>query len=34
MLANWMAGAGHPVAESTVDALVREVEVLQKAAVA
>jgi para-aminobenzoate synthetase component 2 len=34
MLANWMAGAGHPVEESTVDALVREVEVLQKAAVA
>jgi para-aminobenzoate synthetase component 2 len=34
MLANWMAGAGHPVAESTVDALVREVETLQKAAVA
>ncbi|NKQ53341.1 aminodeoxychorismate/anthranilate synthase component II [Amycolatopsis sp. K13G38] len=34
MLANWMAGAGHPVAESTVDALVREVETLQKAAAA
>ena len=34
MLANWMAGAGHPVAESTVTTLVREVEALQKAAVA
>ncbi|HVW44522.1 MAG TPA: aminodeoxychorismate/anthranilate synthase component II [Amycolatopsis sp.] len=34
MLANWMAGAGHPVAASTVDNLVREVEALQKAAVA
>ncbi|HJQ46063.1 MAG TPA: aminodeoxychorismate/anthranilate synthase component II [Amycolatopsis sp.] len=34
MLANWMAGAGHPVEASTVDALVREVEALQKAAVA
>ncbi|MTD56114.1 aminodeoxychorismate/anthranilate synthase component II [Amycolatopsis pithecellobii] len=34
MLANWMGGAGHPVEESTVDALVRDVELLQKAAVA
>ncbi|GHF58172.1 para-aminobenzoate synthetase component 2 [Amycolatopsis bartoniae] len=34
MLANWMASAGHPVPETTVDGLVREVEALQKAAVA
>jgi para-aminobenzoate synthetase component 2 len=34
MLANWMGAAGHPVDESTVDSLVREVETLQKAAVA
>jgi len=31
MLANWMAEAGHPVDESIVDNLVREVEALQKA---
>jgi para-aminobenzoate synthetase component 2 len=34
MLANWMSNAGHPVDESTVDALTREVETLQKAAAA
>ncbi|GAA5158126.1 MULTISPECIES: aminodeoxychorismate/anthranilate synthase component II [Amycolatopsis] len=34
MLANWMAAAGHPVPDATVDSLVREVEALQKAAVA
>jgi len=34
MLANWMAGAGHPVAPATVDTLEREVAALQKAAVA
>lgn len=34
MLANWMASAGHPVEESTVDSLEREVTALQKAAVA
>jgi para-aminobenzoate synthetase component II len=34
MLANWMAGAGHPVAKSIVDTLEREVAMLQKAAAA
>ncbi|GAB2979750.1 aminodeoxychorismate/anthranilate synthase component II [Amycolatopsis acidiphila] len=34
MLANWMGAAGHPVEESTVDNLVRQVEALQKAAIA
>jgi para-aminobenzoate synthetase component 2 len=34
MLANWMAGAGHPVEKSAVDSLEREVAMLQKAAVA
>jgi para-aminobenzoate synthetase component 2 len=34
MLANWMASAGHPVAESVVDALERATEALQKAAAA
>jgi para-aminobenzoate synthetase component 2 len=34
MLANWMAGAGHPVEASTVDSLEREVAMLQKAAAA
>ncbi|TNC27304.1 aminodeoxychorismate/anthranilate synthase component II [Amycolatopsis alkalitolerans] len=34
MLANWMAIAGHAVEKSLVDGLVRQVEVLQKAAVA
>ncbi|TVT60557.1 aminodeoxychorismate/anthranilate synthase component II [Amycolatopsis cynarae] len=34
MLANWMAGAGHPVPRAVVDALVTEVEALRKTAVA
>lgn len=34
MLANWMASAGHPVLDSTVDTLERATKALQKAAVA
>jgi para-aminobenzoate synthetase component 2 len=34
MLANWMAAAGHPVAESIVDELEQATRALQKAAVA
>ncbi|MFD8492460.1 aminodeoxychorismate/anthranilate synthase component II [Amycolatopsis sp. NPDC059657] len=34
MLANWMASAGHPVSESTVETLERATKALQKAAVA
>jgi para-aminobenzoate synthetase component 2 len=34
LLANWMASAGHPVEESIVDCLEREIVALQKAAAA
>jgi para-aminobenzoate synthetase component 2 len=34
MLANWMAGAGHPVEESIVDELEQATKALQKAAAA
>ncbi|MFE0025919.1 aminodeoxychorismate/anthranilate synthase component II [Amycolatopsis sp. NPDC059021] len=34
MLANWMASAGHPVPDATVDELERATKALQKAAVA